>query len=391
MKNNYIISYAQNREDIILSAFFLNQKKGFYVDVGANEPKHDSVTKYFYDRGWTGINIEPSPTLFAKLSEARPRDINLNIGISDKSGTLLFREYEGHGLSTFSASRKTELNNSDISYIQNFKDYEVKVHALKDVFKKHKVSEIDFMKIDVEGYESEVIKGNDWEKYRPKVLCIEANHINQDWPSFLRQKAYSKIFNDGLNDYYIDSSSSQPIEFNYLDAAVGRRIIPNFAQSHIEDINSLKSDIDSALRQVQKLELENQIIREKIGPLIYENEDLRNKIKEQSRLRNQVKSLLATIDEIFLVHMAKLNNRNLSKPPTELAVTKSTQKNAEEVLIQIKMIDIDAFYGQRSGIAVKDRKIYTSVLGMYTFAKRVLKKLLQLGWRFLKMIKRVLR
>ena len=97
------ITYSQNREDLLLSGFFDLTKHGFYVDVGANHPIHDSVTKYFYDRGWRGINIEPNPNIYALLVEDRPRDINLQIGVSNVKGSLKLREYPaGDGLSTFS-------------------------------------------------------------------------------------------------------------------------------------------------------------------------------------------------------------------------------------------------------------------------------------------------
>lgn len=93
LSQKYQISYAQNREDIILSGFFDINKKGFYVDIGAFHPEEDSVTKIFYDKGWQGINIEPNPRLYRLFEKSRKEDINLNIGISDKEGELLFREY----------------------------------------------------------------------------------------------------------------------------------------------------------------------------------------------------------------------------------------------------------------------------------------------------------
>ena len=79
-----MISYAQNREDVLLARVFHDVKAGFYVDVGANDPEHCSVTKHFYDLGWRGINFEPG-RVFEKLAAARPRDINLNVAASDRA------------------------------------------------------------------------------------------------------------------------------------------------------------------------------------------------------------------------------------------------------------------------------------------------------------------
>ncbi len=73
--SRFTISYAQNREDIIIDAFFKGKSSGFYVDVGANHPVVDSVTKLFYQKGWNGINIEPNPRMASLLIADRPRDI----------------------------------------------------------------------------------------------------------------------------------------------------------------------------------------------------------------------------------------------------------------------------------------------------------------------------
>jgi FkbM family methyltransferase len=95
------ISFAQNQEDLLLDRA-LGKPNGFYVDVGANDPEIDSVTKLFYDRGWRGINIEPNPVPFRRLAARRPRDINLNVGASNTAGELTFYTVpEGDGWSTF--------------------------------------------------------------------------------------------------------------------------------------------------------------------------------------------------------------------------------------------------------------------------------------------------
>src|SRR5262249_20796614 len=97
-----MISYAQNREDVLLNRVFGGSRVGFYVDAGANDPIFHSVTKHFSDLGWTGISIEPQPELAERLATDRPRDVTLNVGLSDRSG--MFRFYEAptiHGWSTF--------------------------------------------------------------------------------------------------------------------------------------------------------------------------------------------------------------------------------------------------------------------------------------------------
>ena len=104
-----MISYAQNFEDVMLNRVFSDIKNGFYIDVGANDPVIDSVTKHFYDNGWTGINIEPVSEHFQALLAQRPKDINLQLAISLEEGELEFWESEVRGWSTAS-QRSIELH-----------------------------------------------------------------------------------------------------------------------------------------------------------------------------------------------------------------------------------------------------------------------------------------
>lgn len=201
--SGYTISYAQNREDVILESFFTNLEKGFYVDIGANDPNTDSVTKHFYDKGWSGINVEPIKKIHKVLAEERPRDININVGISDRCGSLKLREYIGlEGHSTFSENTKKHKDTE-----QEYVEYDVEVVTLEKLFKDNKVKQIDFLKIDVEGLEDEVVTGNDWSRYRPTVVCIEADHRHRNWIDKFLDWNYVLVMHDGLNEYYLAKES----------------------------------------------------------------------------------------------------------------------------------------------------------------------------------------
>ena len=215
------VYYSQNREDLILESFFPDIETGFYIDVGANDPVLHSVTKLFYEKGWRGINIEPIRRHYNALQRQRPRDINLNIGIGQKSGTLVFHEYTaGDGLSTFSNEMIREYGQFTDDVYKVSTDYSVKVKTLREVLRSVRVDKIHFLKVDVEGFEYDVLAGNDWDTYRPEVICIEANHVVRDWRPFLENNNYQLAFFDGLNEYYADSKTSRLAKFDFVKNVV---------------------------------------------------------------------------------------------------------------------------------------------------------------------------
>ena len=253
------VSYAQNREHIILAAFFPDLNDGFYVDVGANHPISDSVTKLFYEKGWRGINIEPIKSLHKQLEEDRPEDTNLALGVSSKTGTAKFTEFEVDGLSTFS-DEMVKVSKDEAA----IKDkYDVKIDTLGNIFKDHRVDSINFMKIDIEGYEHDALLGNDWDKYRPEVICIESNHVDHDWRPILIDNGYSLAFFDGLNEYYVEEKSIEReamFRENYPKLLVKAPIIQRAWQKVIEDLSGqlerVQDSLDERASTAKRLEEE---------------------------------------------------------------------------------------------------------------------------------------
>ena len=146
---------------------------GFYVDIGAFDPVQFSNTNLFYQRGWKGINIEPNPDNFTRFKKLRPRDTNLNIGISDKSEKLIYYKFNAPALNTFD-SEHAEMWNQSADY-KITERIEVQTDTLLSVFNKHLPAgqEIDFMSVDCEGFDLKVIQSNDWSVYRPELLLVE--------------------------------------------------------------------------------------------------------------------------------------------------------------------------------------------------------------------------
>lgn len=196
-------TYSQNQEDLFIDKLLGYPAQGFYVDVGAFDPHRFSNTKRFYDKGWRGINVEPDPQNYKKFVDSRPKDINLNQGVSDKNGTLTFYKMNPGTLSTFSKE------DADANLKEGFELIEkvqVKTTTLAEVMKNHVGKQpIDFLSVDTEGLDFTVLNSNDWKKYRPKVVCVESNKgtdIDNSVEKLLISHGYTAVFNNGLNAIY---------------------------------------------------------------------------------------------------------------------------------------------------------------------------------------------
>ncbi len=192
-------SYSQDGEDMILKALFEQKKgyKGFFVDVGAHHPVRFSNTKFFYDRGWRGINIEPTPNAIKAFRLFRKRDTNLNIGIGPEKGQLTFYCFNEPALNSFSKEVSEKIHNSGGKY-KIIKELPIEVLPLSEVFDTYlpQGKVIDFISIDVEGLDYQVLLSNNWDKYQPEVILVEEN-VNVDEINkspiyqFLKSKGYS--------------------------------------------------------------------------------------------------------------------------------------------------------------------------------------------------------
>lgn len=168
-------SYSQEGEDMIYRSFFENRKqyKGFYIDVGAHHPYRFSNTLHFYHSGWRGINIEPTPGAIKMFKIFRKRDINLNIGVSTDTGILPFYCFNEPALNSFSqdiSEHKAATTRYKINTI-----IKVKTMPLAQVLDEYLPAgtTIDLLNIDAEGFDLEVLKSNDWNKYVPLFIMVE--------------------------------------------------------------------------------------------------------------------------------------------------------------------------------------------------------------------------
>ena len=199
-----LISYAQNFEDVLLWRAFGHLDRGFYIDVGAAHPDIDSVTRAFYDRGWTGINIEPVPEYFVRLTGARPRDVNLRLALGATPSSGIVYVVAGTGLSTID----TALADQHRAASWDVREQDVPIDTLAEVCRVHAPADIHFLKIDVEGAESAVLRGADFANYRPRIVLVEATapgttvSTHAEWEPLLLAADYKFLWFDGLNRFY---------------------------------------------------------------------------------------------------------------------------------------------------------------------------------------------
>lgn len=212
-----MISYGQNSEDVLLARALADTESGFYIDVGAYDPTESSVTRHFYERGWHGVNIEPQPAYAAKLRDARPRDVTLEVALSDREGiATLYDVSIGDGLATIDAEQARRFGDR----FRIVGETKVSVTTLADVCAAYCDADagISFLKVDVEGHEREVLAGADWSRWQPRVVLVEATEplttrrSHEPWEPILLGAGYCFALFDGLNRWYARRDEPRVLE-----------------------------------------------------------------------------------------------------------------------------------------------------------------------------------
>lgn len=263
------ISYAQNAEDVMLWRVLRNVAEGFYIDVGANDPVEDSVTKAFYDRGWHGINIEPVPRHYHDLVEQRPNDINLHLVAAAQPGSFTLFEIETmRGWGTLDPAMAEQYRQ------QGYVVAEISVmgRTLAEICQEHVRGEVHFLKIDVEGAEEQVLRGMNFRRWRPWIVIAEAKQptgqglITAAWESLLLEQGYAAIYCDGINTFYLADEHREELQNvfaappNILDDFVrhsewqaGR--YAEHLEANLEEVQQYARTLEAALQQSQMAKL----------------------------------------------------------------------------------------------------------------------------------------
>jgi FkbM family methyltransferase len=200
------ISFSQSGEDMMLQTIFHDVEKGIFIDVGANNPFIQSNTNYFYRKGWRGINIDALPNSMKLFNKYRKKDTNLEIAISDKEEEINYYRYS----SSFYNSFVKADDNAENTGPELLEIIKIKTHKLSDILDKYDIGTIHFMSIDVEGLEMNVLRSNNWNKYRPKIVIVEYFPkdlnvlISRDFYNFLVKNGYEYLCNTPTNAFFIE-------------------------------------------------------------------------------------------------------------------------------------------------------------------------------------------
>ena len=213
-KKSARLSYSQAGEDMIVDFIFkaLRVSKPNYLDIGAHHPYQFSNSYYFYLQGCRGVAVEPDPDLFRLFVQKRRNEIHLNVGVgAETSHELPFYIMSTPTLNTFSGSEAVKYEQTGFHKIVRVEN--VQVITISEIFDKYfSRSSPDFLSIDVEGLDFEIIKSIDFEKYRPCVICVETITFSENReekklvaiPAYLESRGYMVYADTYINTIFVD-------------------------------------------------------------------------------------------------------------------------------------------------------------------------------------------
>ena len=207
-------AFAHWGEDQVAAHYLKEVESGFYVDIGCYHPSLYSNTKLLFDRGWSGINVDPNPFMIQEFVKERPADANLNIAIGAKPGQATFMLFHDWASSNTISPEfaDTIAKRHDIEVAKRI---ETPVFPLRQILDEHaKGRHIDFMNIDIESVDIEALESNDWARFRPTLIAIEDFEFNFDDPrrskiyEFLKAQRYEMVSRCVFTSFFVEGTNA---------------------------------------------------------------------------------------------------------------------------------------------------------------------------------------
>ncbi|MCU1557434.1 MAG: FkbM family methyltransferase [Microbacteriaceae bacterium] len=251
-KPSRFTSFAQNGEDVILNRVLAGVEKGVYVEVGANHPRIDSVSRSFYDRGWSGLAVEPNPYYAALYRAERPRDRMIEAAVTDSvKPNIILHLIEGTGLSTLVDAVSVDHASHGMTIV----DVVVPTIRLDEAIATNGLgeAEIHFLMIDTEGAEQQVLQSIDLTTIRPWILIVEATApgsptaTHAAWEPLVLSSGYHFCLFDGLSRFYVSSEKKDELaELLSYPVCVFDQFVTIEQLRLLEDLESTHAALDEA-------------------------------------------------------------------------------------------------------------------------------------------------
>jgi FkbM family methyltransferase len=291
------ISYAQNFEDVILWRALKHLENGFYIDIGAQDPVIDSVSRGFYEKGWRGLHVEPTATYAGKLRANRPDEEVVQSAIGNGEGELAFFEIPETGLSTGDLAVAELHRTNGVKIVETT----VPLMALNKLFEHVGPREIHWLKIDVEGMEQSVLESWQPSGARPWIVVVESTKPNsqipshEHWEPILLDIGYEFVHFDGLSRYYV---SSERLDLKKA-FGVGPNIFDDFAisgtaQTTVASVVNKRAEELEKLLATQNIEISD--LKQQQNKQVIEIFDLMNVVSKSELKNGELEELLSIKD-----------------------------------------------------------------------------------------------
>ena len=296
-----MVSYAESWADVRLDRAFAPDHAGFYVEIGGG-PVEGSVTKHFHDLGWRGIDVNPASATCSRLRDDRPRDVVLNLDLTDGTAQTA--------------------------------PVEEPLATLADIFAEHVEGDIDLLAVGADSDPGQVVGGGDWRRWRPRIVIIAApggaapSADHEAWEKVLLDADYLFAAFDGMNRYYVRSEDDDLAP----KVAVPVNSTDDFVPfEHVTRLKQLTDAIAELLGQITATRVANESMRSERESLVRSHYELLEGLRELQASQETTEVLLENTREQYLSIRAVLAETRARYEHLRMEMA-NTQAQAVEVM-----------------------------------------------------------